>query len=112
MIGWLAMQLVPFVGERFAKAVAWLLIVLTVVLLIVSAKSCYDEGVVDDYTRDANADFIEQQDEAEVEAGAESEARAESHAERVETTGELVDEAIEKGCSVGEYLASDGARCL
>lgn len=112
MIAWLALQLAPLVGQRFARGAALALLVVALLIAIGGVKSCYDSGVIEDWTRDANNDFIERQADAEDEAEAESAERTEDHQKRVKTTEELIDEAIAKNCAVGEYLASNGARCM
>lgn len=106
--GWLA----PVVGQKFAKAAAWASIVIAAVALLALLKSCYDSSVIENATNEANAEFAEDADEAKGEADVASDERRQDHKERVATTEELVDEALEKGCAVSEYLASNGADCV
>lgn len=112
MISWLAALVLPYVGERFAKAVAWIIVGIAALLLFLGIKAAYDASVVDDYVRDANDDFEERVDDATDDADGESDDRRQDHEERVKTTEELIDEAISNGCAVGEYLASNGDRCV
>lgn len=112
IISTVAAWLVPVVGERFAKAAAWAGVVIAAVLLIWAAKAIYDASVIENATNEANSDFLGEKDEATGRADTASDERREVHEERIKTTKELIDEALEKGCSVGEYLASNGARCV
>lgn len=112
MISWLAALLLPAVGERFAKPAAWALIAILAILLFLTAKSIYDRGVIDDWLDDSQDQFEEDQKRAEEDQDSESDDRREEHEERVKTTKELIDEALENGCAVGEYLASNGDNCV
>jgi hypothetical protein len=108
LAGWLA----PVVGAKFARAAAIASIVVVAALLLWGLKSCYDRSVIENATNEANAEFAKDADEAKGEADVASGERRQDHEERVATTEELVDEALEKGCAVSEYLASNGAKCV
>lgn len=112
MIGWIAALVLPYVGERFAKAVAWIIVVLGALLIFLAAKAAYDRAVVDDFLDDSREEFQDRQDRAEDKAQDRSDDRRSEHEDRIKTTEELIDEAVEKGCAVGEYLASAGDNCV
>lgn len=112
MIDLVALKLADLVGKKASRPTAIALVVLTVVVLFLLLKSCYDDGVVEDHVSGANAEQLGKKDEATGKADVASDVRQEEHELRVKTTGELVDEAIEKGCAVGEYLYSNGTNCV
>lgn len=106
--GWLA----PVVGQKFARAAAIGSLIVAAALLLWGLKACYDSSVIENATNEANAEFGEDADEAKGEADIASDERQDEHEARIRTTEELVDEALEKGCAVGEYLASNGDQCV
>lgn len=112
MILWVARFIAPVVGERFARIAAWIMFAVLLAGAVWVANGLYDRSVILDFTEEAREDFDKKQGQAEKEAGVQSEDRRVRHAERVRTTEELIDEAVTKGCSVGEYLATGGDRCL
>jgi hypothetical protein len=112
MIALLASWLAPIVGQKFAKAAAWAAIIIVAIPTLLLLKTCYDNSVIDNAVNEANAEFGEEKDKTIGEADVESDARKAEHDARVKTTQELTDEALEKGCALGEYLASRGAKCL
>lgn len=112
MIGWLAQLLLPSVGERFAKPLAWAILIIIAILLFLTAKAMYDRGVIEEWTDDANEQFDRDFEDAIGQQDRGSDDRRFEHEERIKTTEELIDEALEKGCAVGEYLASDGDECV
>lgn len=112
MIAFVAKLLLPLAGEKFARPAAWVAIALVASLLIWGGKSLYDNGVIESYVDKANAEFFAEKDEVAGKADIESDERRAEHEDRIKTTEELIDEAIEKGCAVGEYLASVGANCV
>jgi hypothetical protein len=112
MIALVASWLVPVVGAKAARAAAWAAIVIAAVLLLWGAKALYDSSVIQGWINKNNAEQLEELNESTGEADVESGDRKQRHDEKVRTTGELVDEALEKGCAVGEYLASNGANCV
>lgn len=112
MISWLAALVLPYVGERFAKAVAWIILGIAALLLFLGIKAAYDSAVVEDWLDDSREEFRDREERNEERATKNSDARRAEHEERIRTTEELIDEAIENGCAVGEYLASDGSNCV
>lgn len=112
MIGLVAGWLVPLVGEKASRAAAWVALIILAGGLAWAGLKLYNANVIENATNKANADFQQDKDQAEGEADLDSDGRKAEHEVRVKTTGELIDEAIEKGCAVGEYLASDGANCV
>lgn len=112
MIALVASWLAPMVGEKFAKPLAWAAIIITAFSALALLKTCYDNSVIENAVNEANAEFGEAKDKAIGEADTESDTRQAEHDARVKTTQELTDEALEKGCALGEYLASRGAECL
>jgi len=112
MITMIAGWLIPLVGERFAKPAAIAALAILAIGLLWGAKAIYDAGVIERAVNKANAEFFEDKDEAAGKADKASDTRRDEHEARVATTEELIDEALEKGCAVGEYLVSDGANCV
>ena len=100
------------VPRRFGNIAAWLLIGVVGLLILWAAISAYNSKVINDWVDGWNDDFVEQQEEATRKAEAESERRRDDLADEIKTTEELIDEAISKGCAVGDYLATDGAECV
>lgn len=112
MIGWLATLLLPRLGVRLARPAAWAIAIVAAVALLWGTKALYDGRVIQNYLTGANEDFLEQKDVVSGEADIESAGRKSEHQTRVKSTMELIDEAQENGCAIGEYLASDGAECV
>jgi hypothetical protein len=116
MIAMIAGWLVPIVGKRFSRAAAIAALVIVGVPLLLGllwgAKALYDASVIENAVNEANAEFGEDKDAATGRADAASQARIERLEERLRQTEDLVDEAIANDCAVGEYLASNGARCV
>ncbi len=71
-----------------------------------------DRDAVRDAANEANANFAEGKDKATGEADVASDNRRTEHNERVKRTEELIDEALEEGCVVADYLASGGTECV
>lgn len=71
-----------------------------------------DRDAVDRATTSANVEFQQDKDKAAGRADVGSAERAATHNEIVKQTEELIDEALEKGCVVADYLASNGTICL
>lgn len=71
-----------------------------------------DRDAVRDAANAANAEFRERADAATGAADTASETARTEHAEKVRKTEELIDEALEKGCVISDYLASAGADCV
>lgn len=71
-----------------------------------------DRDAVRDAVNEANSDFAKDKDEATGAADIESGERRAAVDAQMRTTEELIDEALEKNCAVGEYLASGGAVCV
>ena len=112
MISFLISLLLPHVGEKAAKPLAIALLVMAGIAFFFGAKAIYDASVVDDHVNEANVDILERKDQATGNANAASDERKARMKIGSETTKELIDEALENGCSVGEYLSSNGERCL
>lgn len=112
MISWLATILVPYVGDKVARPLAIVGLVIAAIPLVLGAKAIYDHNVVKRHTDRANAEQLEKLNSATGDADVASDARGAEHNARVKTTEEMIDEALEKGCAVGEYLASGGTNCV
>jgi hypothetical protein len=108
LAGWLA----PIVGQKFAKAAAWAAIIILAIPTLLLLKSCYDNSVIENAVNEANAEFAEKKDESTGKADTEFDQTIEGRETARRTVEELRDEAIEKGCPVAEYIASNGAECV
>lgn len=71
-----------------------------------------DREAVEDAVNEANADFRQGFDRATGAADVDSQARRDEFEARQRTTQELIDDAMDQGCAVADYLASNGAVCL
>lgn len=113
MIGFLAKQLMGLgVGEKLARLLVWVGLVIVAIPTLLLLKSCYDNSVIENATNKANAEFAERKDEATGEADVEFATTTEAREKTRRTVEELRDEAIDKGCPVAEYIASNGAECV
>lgn len=98
---------------------AGLAFVLTLLLACGSLWGAYrvfdlfdDREAVANAANEANAGFQKDKDEATGKADRASQAREGEHRTRIKRTEELIDEALEKGCVVADYLHSNGADCV
>ena len=112
MISALAGLLIPYLGERFAKLGAWVILIMAALALLAGAKAAYDSSLIQGLIDRAQAEFWEDKDEAQGKAENESDERERDHEDRIRKTEDLIDEALENGCAVGEYIASNGTNCV
>lgn len=102
--------------EEILRPIAWLIVVIVTlsiaIPLLLWAKSSYDSSIIENAANKANTEFLEELDEATGRADTLSdESKAQINVE-IKQTEELIDEAIEKGCAVPEYIGSNGADCV
>lgn len=71
-----------------------------------------DRDAVRDAVNEANAEFAEGFSRASGRADVASQDRRAQFEARRRTTQELIDDALENGCAVGDYLASGGTVCV
>lgn len=71
-----------------------------------------DRAAVERAADRANADFAEDFNTVTGEADTAAAAAAQEHAAQIRRTEELIDEALELGCTVSDYLHSSGRVCL
>lgn len=113
MIGLIAAGLAKAgVAEKLARPLAIAGLVVAALVALAILKGCYDRSVIENATNEANAEFAQDKDEATGEADMGSADRRADHAATIRRTEELIDEALEKGCVVADYLASHGADCV
>ena len=87
MIGWLVGLLAPRVGEKFARPLAWALIVVVAIGLFFGAKALYDQSVIDDHDAKVNLDAAREDRKAD---NAAAERRLEDMARRDYETDQLM----------------------
>jgi len=114
MIGLVAAGLVKAFGMDEGKALEMAKPFLIVGLVVAAvpafliAKSFYDGSVVKSYADEANVDVLERKDKATGDADDASAAALEKFKKEIKSTEELIDEAMEKGCPIAEYVDSNG----
>lgn len=112
-IGWaVRLALGAGVPEKAAKPVAIAGIVVLAALALWAVVAMIRSDAVQNMVNEANVEFLEDKNEAVGEEDVASDDREEQFQQEVLRTEELVDEALEKGCVVSDYLHSDGAVCL
>lgn len=112
-IGWAVnLALSAGVPEKFAKPVAIVGLAIIAGLLFWGAIAAWKSDIVQDAVNEANVEFAEDKDQATGKADQDSDARQAEHKAKAERTQELIDEALENGCVVADYLHSNGAECV
>jgi len=71
-----------------------------------------DRDAVADATNEANADFAEDFDQVTGAADVADDAANAEHAAEIRKTEELIDEALKLGCTVSDYLHTNGVVCV
>lgn len=103
-------------APRWLAALAFVCAILAVLLACWSAWQAFDwfndRDAVEKATNAANAEFTQDKDEATGRADIDSERRRSDNREQLGRTEELIDEALDKGCVISDYLASLGADCV
>jgi hypothetical protein len=117
-IGFRLLSLLGLKGE-LARRLAPLGMILLVLALLGALWATWqafdwfnDRDAVDRAATRANVEFQKDKDEAAGRADVGSAERGITHREKVKQTEELIDEALEQGCVVADYLASNGTLCL
>ena len=104
------------VAPRWLTALAFIFALVAVLLALWGAWQAFDwfndRDAVEDAANEANAEFGQSKDEATGNADLASGARTVEHRTRIKQTEELIDEALQNGCVVADYLASNGADCV
>lgn len=111
--GWFASKIAGAgVSARASAALGKVATVLVAIGIVWAGWWLLKSYIIKGATNEANVEMLGEKDKAAGEADIKLEERAKVHKDRVAKTGDLVDEALEKGCAVGEYLASNGTNCV
>lgn len=112
-IGWaVSLALKAGVSEKAAKPVAIGALIVIAGLALWGGISAYNSEIIQNALNEANVEFLEEKDVATGKADAASAERKTQVETEIKKTEELIDEALEKGCVVADYLHSRGAVCV